>query len=182
MPRILSDRGAMSLTGAMFGGLLLLVAALLFVGIYVALPQNDHFFALITIGILSLLFAVGGYFGQAVTRDPGMVRLTTYGFLGMGFAVLLLTIALAPGNPLTLLLQIVGLVLVLILLAGVAALAYWRAGTLGREAQRQERRQEWASSPPPSALTYAAAQRAPTPPPQAGPAGGTPPARSGGNP
>lgn len=171
------------MSGALFGGLLLAIAALLFIGIYYALPQADHFFALITIGFLSLVFALGGYLGQALTRDPTPTRLATYGFLGMGFAVLLLTIILAPGNPLTVLLQIVGLVLVLLLLAGVAAFAWWRAGTLGREARRVERRQEWASAPAPSAFSYAAAQKAPIPPAQdPPPSGGSPPSRSGGGP
>ena len=169
------------MSGVLFGIVMLAVAALLFVGIYVALPQNDHFFGLVTIGILSLVFAVASYFGSALSREPGMARLATYGFLGMGFAVLLLTISLAPGNPLTLVAQLIGLVFVLLALAAVIGFAWWRAGTQGREAQRVQRRQEWAASPPPSAFDYAAAQKAPTVTPQS-PPGGAPPSRPGGAP
>ncbi|HYK92579.1 MAG TPA: hypothetical protein VEY07_00865, partial [Thermoplasmata archaeon] len=108
MARTLSARGAASMSGAIFGVILLAIAALIFFGIYVALPANQHFFALITIGILSLVFALGGYFSQALTREPSMIRLVTYGFLAMGFAMLVLTLLVAPDNPLTLMLQIMG--------------------------------------------------------------------------
>ncbi len=179
----LSGRGAaLSVSGILLAGLLLLIAALIFVGVYFALPQDDHFFGLITIGILSLVFALGAYLSQSLTRDPSAVRLATFGFLGMGFAVLLLTIVLGPSNPLTFVGQIVGLVLVLLVLVGIVVFARWRASTMGREAVREERRQAWSSAPAPSAFDYAAAQKAAGPPPQAPPSGGSPPSRSGGNP
>jgi O-antigen/teichoic acid export membrane protein len=182
MPRSLRSSAGTAMTGALLGGLLLVVAALLFVGVYLVLPQDDHFYALITIGILSLLFALGSYLGSALTREPGAARLATFGFLGMGFATLLLTLILAPANPLTLIAQLIGLVLVVLVLIAVVAFARWRASSLGREAQRRERRQEWSSAPAPSAFSYAAAQKSEAPPPQAPPSGGGSPTRPGGAP
>jgi len=173
--------GAASISGVLFAVVLLAIAALLFVGVYIALPGNDHFYALIWIGILALIFALGSYLGSAMTQSPSGARLATWGFLGMGFAVLLLTILVGPGNPLSVGWQIVGLVLVLLVLAGVLAFASWRGGELGRERKRVERRQEWASQPPPSAFSYAAAQKAPAPPAPASPPT-TPPSKSGGSP
>ncbi len=178
-----SSRGIGSLSGALIGALLLVVAALLFVAIYYALPGYQHFFALITIGILSLVFALVAYLAESFTREPTPMRLATFGFLGMGFAVLLLTIAFAPGSPLGVVAQLVALVLILLVLVGVLVFARWRATALGAEARREQRRQEWSAQPSvPSAFDYAAAQKAAAPPAQAPPSGGSPPSRSGGSP
>ncbi|MCI4336870.1 MAG: hypothetical protein L3K17_06720 [Thermoplasmata archaeon] len=176
-----SNRGAATLPAVVLGIVLLAVAVLAFLGIYLALPGQGHFYALIWIGVLALVFAAISYVGSALTRDPSAVRLATFGFLGMGFAVLLLTIGVGPDNPLNQLGQIVGLIIVLVLLVGVVFGARWRANELGRENRRSEQRTEWTSTPPKSALDYAAAQTAPAPPAATPPSGSPSPPRSGGS-
>lgn len=161
-----TSRAVASISAVVLGALLLVIAALVFAGVYLALPGTGHFYALIWIGILALVFAVASYFGSSATRDPSAARLATFGFLGMGFADLVLTITVGPDNPLSTTAQIAALIVVLVLLVGVVVMARWRAGELGREQRRDEQRTTWEQSPPKSAFEYAAAQTA-TPPPAA---------------
>lgn len=175
-----SARAVASISAVVLGAILLVIAVLVFAGVYLALPGTGHFYALIWIGILALIFAIGSYIGSSVTRDPSAARLATFGFLGMGFAVLILTITVGPDNPLSTTAQIVSLIVVLLLLVGVVFMARWRANELGREHRRDEQRTVWEQTPPKSAFEYAAAQTA-TPPPATVPPEGrsTPP--SGGH-
>lgn len=174
-----SSRAAATMSAVALGAILLVIAVLVFLGVYLALPGTGHFYALIWIGVLALIFAMASYIGSSLTRDPSAARLATFGFLGMGFAVLILTITVGPDNPLNPTGQIVSLIVVLLLLVGVVFMARWRANELGRENRRTEQRAEWNQSPPKSAFDYAAAQTA-TPPPAAAPPAGGPPSPPGG--
>lgn len=176
-----SQRGVGALSGMLIASLMLAVAVLIFVGIYLGMPQNQHFYALLWIGVLGLVFGFASYFAQAFLRDPAPARFATFGFVGMGFTVLFLTVLIAPGNPFSLGSQLAALVVLILVLIAVVAFAMWRGRELGREARRSERRQEWVASPPPSALDYPAA-RASAAPPAAPPSGGSPPSRPGSTP
>lgn len=176
-----SLRAAASISAVVLGALLVIIAVLVFLGIYLAVPGNGHFYALIWIGILALIFAFASYIGSSLTRDPSAARLATFGFLGMGFAVLILTITVGPDNPLNQTAQVGSLIVVLLLLVGVVIMARWRAGELGRESRRSEQRTEWAQTPPKSAFEYAAAQTATPPPAAPPPSGGPPSPPSGGH-
>jgi len=175
-------RGTAALSGVLLAIILLAIAALLFVLIYLALPGDGHLGALLWIGVLALIFAGGTYLGRALTDDPGPLRLATFGFLGLGFAVLLLSIGVGPDpdGVVSTLARIVGLIIVLLALAGVVAFAMWRSGSGERELQRQEHREAWDRSTPPSAFDYAAAQQvAPPPSPTAAPSPPPPPSTGG---
>lgn len=177
-----SQRGVGTLSGVLIAGLMLAVAVLIFFGIYLSMPQNQHFYALLWIGVLGLVFGFATYFAQAFLRDPAPARFATFGFVGMGFTVLFLTVLIAPGNPFTLGSQLAALVVLILLLIAVVAFAMWRARELGREARRSERRQEWTASPPASALDYPAARAAAAPPAATPTSSGSPPSRPGGTP
>jgi hypothetical protein len=182
-----SFRGAATVSAAALGILLLAIAVLAFVGIYLALPGQGHFYALVWIGILALIMAAASYVGSSLTRDPSAVRLATFGFLGMGFAILLLTIAVGPDNPLlpsgqsTSIGQIAWLIVLLVLLVGVVFGARWRANEMGRQNRRSEQRTEWGQSTPKSAFEYAAAQTTSAPPAASPPAPTSSPPRTGGS-
>ncbi|MGI0072072.1 MAG: hypothetical protein ACRECT_08435 [Thermoplasmata archaeon] len=152
----------------------LVVAALIFYLIYIALPQSQHFYGLVWIGIVALLFATLSYFAESFSRDPSAQRSLAWGFYGMGFAVLFLTIGLAPSYGIALGIWLpVGLLLTAIALGVSIALVIWRIRAVTTTAQRLEVREQWRERPAPSAFTYAAANSpsvpasapAPSPPP-----------------
>jgi hypothetical protein len=136
----------------------LVVAGLLFAGVYLGLPLNGHFYALIAIGILSLVLALGAYLAQAVAPDPMLPRALAWGFAGLGFALLAGTILTNPTGVLTQIWQVVALVLILGFLGLTLVGGYWRYRTTAVDAVRLERREGWRASEPRSALDYAAAQ------------------------
>jgi hypothetical protein len=149
----------MAIGVGLIAGLLVLVAAAVFLGIYLGLPEFDHFYALLLIGILSLILSVGAYFSQALTRDPVVQRGATLGFLGMGFVVLFLTVAFDPaGGTVMFLPRLAGLIVLTLLLVVAIAGILWRARGRMADASRQERRSEWAQKPAASAFDYSAAQ------------------------
>ncbi len=165
-------------SGWLLTGLFLVVAVLLFAAIYLTLPAQSHFWALVAIGILSLFFALGSYLMEAMSRDPTAQRSLAWGFFGMGFAVLLLTFGLGPSYAiLSTVDALVSLTIVVVVLAISVALIAWR-GRAVRAAQNQEvARAAWRQEPAPSALSYATA-RSPSVPssaPPAPPAGNPPP-------
>ena len=135
------------------------VAALLFAAIYLALPEDGHFFSLLGIGILSLVFALGAYLAQAAAPDPGLPRALSWGFAGVGFVLLFGTLLLDAGPVLSFLEELVALIVVLAFLLAAVLGAYWRSRALAATQARLEIRDAWRSQPPRSALEYAAAQR-----------------------
>ena len=168
-------------SGVVLTAIFVVVAALLFYLIYLAFPQNQHFYGLIWIGILALIFAIASYLAESFSRDPTAQRSLAWGFFGMGFAVLFLTIGLAPsyGVPLGTW-QLIGLLLTAIALAVSIALVAWRLRAVQSTAARETVRQEWRERPAPSAFSYAAANGpsvpATAPPPSS--SSPTPPPRS----
>jgi peptidoglycan/LPS O-acetylase OafA/YrhL len=139
-------------------GVFALVAALLFAAIFLSLPGNQHFYALVTIGILSLVFALGAYLSQALAPDPTMPRALSWGFAGLGFALLVGTILTNPANTLNFIAQLVTLIVVLLFVAVTLLGAYWRSRTVESARARLEQRDAWRSQTPRSALDYSAAQ------------------------
>jgi MFS family permease len=172
-----------SLSGLVLGALLLAAAAILFYLVYAAFPAHDHFGGLLGIGILSLVFALGTYFAEALSREPVTQRAISWAFFGLGFAVLFLTIAIGPTyGALTAFWQLLGLLLTIVVLIVAVALISWRTAALRRTAQRMVSRKAWEEEPAPSAFSYATARSPDTPvvpvtPPSAPPAGSAPPMR-----
>jgi hypothetical protein len=153
-----------------------IVAALLFYLIYLAFPSNQHFYGLIWIGIVALVVAAVSYLAESFSRDPTAQRSLAWGFFGMGFAVLFLSLGLAPSYGISLgVWQYVGLLLTAIALGVTIALVGWRMRAVQRTEKREAVREQWRERPAPSAFTYAAANSpsvpatAPPPPSQSPP-------------
>jgi hypothetical protein len=155
--------------------ILLVVGVLLFYGIY--LVVTNHFYALLTIGIVAVVFALVAYLAESISRQPSVQRAAAWGFYGMGFAVLLLTIGLNPGTTLTAGWQITGLIIVLVLLAASIAGVGWRYRSTASEQSRQTERTTWESKSPPSAFSYTTGGPTNPPVPTPPPTGGSPPNR-----
>ena len=160
--------------------LFLIIAGLIFAAIFYTLPFQNHYFALMAIGILALLFSLGSYLAEAASREPTIQRSLAWGFFGMGFAVLIVTIALGPMyGVLTMVGALVGLAVTLAVLFIAVGLMMWRIRAVARTAARETPRQSWRNEPSPSALSYSTATSpsvpAVTPPP---PGDGTPPRSS----
>lgn len=166
------------LAGAVLLLMFLVLAGLVFLGIYLAISTPYHFWALFAIGLVSLVFAVGSYFGQALSRQPFAQRALAYGFAAFGFGLLFLTTLLFPylyGGIISQSLEI-GLLILLIIMAIVPVVgAMTGARNRASETYRQQARAQWRESAPPSAFSYAAAQPPATPPPASN--GPTPPTR-----
>ncbi|MFZ1022513.1 MAG: hypothetical protein WAN87_00045 [Thermoplasmata archaeon] len=155
--------------------ILLVVGILLFYGIY--LVVTSHFYALLTIGILAVVFALVAYLSESISRQPSVQRAAAWGFYGMGFAILLLTIGLNPGATLSTGWQITGLILVLVLLAVSIAGVGWRFRAVATEQGRQAEHSNWQARPPPSAFSYTAGGPTNPPVPAAPPPSGSPPSQ-----
>jgi hypothetical protein len=167
-------------SGVVLTALFLVVAVILFFLVYISLPANQHFDGLLWIGILSLIFAIGCYLAESVSRDPSAQRSLAWAFFGLGFAVLFLTLGLAPSYGVSLgLWQLIGLLLTTIALAVAIGLVAWRIRALQATRVQESVREQWRERPAPSAFSYAAANSpavpataAPPPPP---PSGSSPP-------
>jgi hypothetical protein len=164
----------------LLSGLFLLVAALLFYGIYLAVPQNHEFTALIYIGVLALLFAIACYLLESASRDPSAQRSLAWAFLAMGFATLFLTVGLGPTyNVESFGDFLLGLILLVILLAVTIALIAWRLRAVQQTAHQEVARAAWRHEAPVSAFSYSTANApsVPTsaPPPPTG--SGAPPSQ-----
>ena len=146
-----------------WGGLVLtviflVIAAVLFAAVYLSLPGQQHYWALITIGILSLLFALGSYLLESISREPTAQRSLAWGFFGMGFAVLFLTVGLAPTYGLmTTVLALYSFVFLLVILVIAVALIAWRGRAVRATENQQVARAAWRNEPAPSAFSYATA-------------------------
>ena len=78
--------------GAVLTALFLVIAGLVFAALFVTLPGNQHFYALLAIGIVALFFSLGSYLAEALSRNPTAERSLAWGFFGIGIAVLLLAV------------------------------------------------------------------------------------------
>lgn len=166
-------------SAALIAGLLAVAAALLFYAIYVALPQQHHYWALIAIGILALLFAFGSYLAESLSRAPVAQRSFAWGFFAMGFAVLIVSIALGTTySVLTLFGELIALVVVILALVVAVALIAWRTRALQATQERLRKREAWQNAPTTSALDYAAAHTPSVPQVPTAPAPNSPPPRS----
>jgi len=165
--------------GMLLTALFLILAAVVFLFLYYLFPQNQHYTALIAIGIVALFFALGSYLAEALSRNPSAQRSLAWGFFGMGFAVLFLTVGLGPYyiSSISTLDQLEGLIVLMVVLIVTVALIVWRGRAVRATENQQVSRQSWRAETAPSAFSYAAANSpsVPTtaPPPSSPPA--TPP-------
>jgi MFS family permease len=163
-------------SGAVLTALFVVIAILVFAALYVTLPGSQHFYALLAIGIVALLFALGSYLAESLSRQPTAQRSLAWGFFGMGFAVLFLTVGLGPYyNVLSAVWQLWGLVILVVALFVTVALIAWRGRAVRATANQQVPREAWRNEPAPSAFSYAAAQSPSVPTTIPPPAGGSPP-------
>ncbi len=162
--------------------LFLVTAVILFLLVYYALPGNQHFFALVVIGILALCLSLGCYMAESFSRDPTAQRSLAWGFFGMGFAVLFLTIGLGPTyGVLSTTWMLVGLLFTMIALVVTVALIGWRGRAVRATENQQVARQAWRQESAPSAFSYAAANSPSVPataPPPTPSSPASPPPRS----
>lgn len=168
---------AARVSGPIVAALLIVAAALAFVGIYYALNPTDPLWARLAIGILAVALAAASYLAISLSKGEAPIqRYTAWGFFAFGFAVLLVTLAL-PSSAYTLqpVWRYVGLTLVVIALAGAVAGIGWRSRGSVEPPAREAARAEWRSRPPVSAFDYATARSpdapstSPPPPPSRGP-------------
>lgn len=151
-------------SGLVLTVLFLVIAAVLFTAIYLSLPGQQHYWALITIGILSLIFALASYLLESASREPTAQRSLAWGFFGMGFAVLFLTVGLAPTYGLmTAALALYSFVVILAVLLVTVALIAWRGRAVRATENQQVSRASWRNEPAPSAFSYATANSPSTP-------------------
>ena len=148
----------------------LIIAGLVFATLYYALPASNHWYALIGIGVLAIVFSLGSYLAEAASREPTIQRSLAWGFFGMGFAVLLITIGIGPMyGVLTTVVTLIALAFTFAALFVTVGLMMWRVRAVHRTAMREAPREAWRQEPTPSALSYSTATSpsvpAVTPPP-----------------
>ncbi len=144
--------------GGIIGAIILAVAALiLFLAIYFALPQDNHYLALSTIGSVSLVFALVSYFGRAFTLAGALLQNMSWGFAGLGFALIVGSLLLG-GSFIGLVLELVYLFFTVILIGAWAFLVVWRRGTQQTSQRLEAHRQGWRASTPASAFDYTTAR------------------------
>ncbi len=156
-------------TGGIVASIALAAASvLLFVLIWYALPQYSHYLALATIGIVSLVFALITSVGRAFTRAASALKALSWGYAGLGFALLVGSLVLAGSMSIIgVVLELTGLVIVVVLIGIVAGLAAWGAGSARMAQQRELRREAWRASTPRSAFDYTTARpNVPASPPE----------------
>jgi len=145
-------------SGWLLTGLFLIAAVLLFLLVYEALPWNQHFDALVVIGVLALFLALGSYLAESFSREPTAQRSLAWGFFGMGFAVLFLTVGLGPTyGVLTVVGQLFGLLIIVVVLIITVVLIAWRGRAQRATENQQVARAAWRNETPPNAFSYAAA-------------------------
>jgi peptidoglycan/LPS O-acetylase OafA/YrhL len=164
-------------SGALLTALFLVLAAVIFLLIYYTFTANQHYTALLLIGVVSLIFALGCYLAESLSRDPSYQRSLAWGFFGMGFAVLFLTVGLGQyylgSSVVSTTDQLTGLAILLVVLIVSVALIAWRVRAVRATQNQQIPRAAWRNEAAPSAFSYAAANSpsVPTtaPPPPASP-------------
>ncbi|MGI0133197.1 MAG: hypothetical protein ACREDK_08980 [Thermoplasmata archaeon] len=166
-----SVRRATGIGAILLATVLLAVAALVFAGIY--LVTADHYGALLGIGAIALVLGLVTYLLQSLSSDPVIQRALGWGFGGMGFTLLFLTVLIDPAINVTG--RIGGLIVLLLLLAGAIAGVAWRMRSHTQDAARHAHRAEWDQQPAPNAFDYPTATHAVVPPPTASPSPASPP-------
>ncbi len=157
-------------------GLFLVAAVILFLLVYEALPANQHFDALIVIGVLALFLALGSYLAESFSREPTAQRSLAWGFFGMGFAVLFLTVGLGPTyGVLNVTGQLFGLLILVVALIVAVVFIGWRGRALRATENEEVSRAAWRQETPPNAFTYAAANSPSVPTTAPPPASNDPP-------
>jgi len=172
-PKPVADRWSAGLLGGLFVAATVILD-LLFYDIFTA---DQHFFALLWIGVFALFFSLGCYLAESFSRRPVVQRALAWGYFGMGFAVLFLAVALAPSYAaVTQVLQLFGLLLLVIALIVAVALIAWRGRALRATANREVPKAAWRVEPATSAFSYSTANAPsvpeaspPTPPPPRSP-------------
>jgi hypothetical protein len=155
-------------------------SVLIFVAIWFALPQDSHYLALFTIGVISLFFALGATIGRAFTRAGAALKALSWGYAGLGFALLVGSLVLAGSMSIIgIVLELVGLVIVVVLLAITVGLAVWGANSARMTQQREMHREAWRASSPRSAFDYTTARPNVPPTPGATPEDSPPAAPPG---
>ncbi|MGA3021700.1 MAG: hypothetical protein ABSE66_02695 [Thermoplasmata archaeon] len=166
-------------SGPLLTALFLVLAVVIFLLLYEVFQANQHFTALLLIGIVSLILALGCYLAESLSRDPSYQRSLAWGFFGMGFAVLFLTVGLGQyylgSSVISTNDQLVGLAILLIVLIVTVALIGWRVRAVRATENLQVPRTEWRNETAPSAFSYAAAN-SPSVPTAASPPASPPPA------
>jgi hypothetical protein len=171
-----------SVSAWVLAGLFVLVAALIFFGVYLVLPGQHHFWALITIGIVSLVFALFSYVARALSRQGSIQQGFAWGFAAFGLAVMFLSVIGFPylypnSSPLSQLGEVVALILLILVVIIVVVATRWRGQGEQSVARREGARAAWRGQSPPSAFSYATAQvpgeappsESPSHPPSGGP-------------
>ena len=144
------------IAAALLGAVVLAVLVLLFVILYLAIPDRSD--ALLDMGVLALLLGLVSYFAQSLSREPTVQRAVAWGLGAMGFAMLFLTIWVVPPSGISSMAQLVATLFLAIILAITLSLGYWRIQSVARTHAREERRADWDRSTPPSAFDYATAK------------------------
>jgi MFS family permease len=147
-------------SGAIVGTIALAAASVLvFVLIWFAVIGYHHDLALATIGIVSLVFALVSSISRAFTRGGAALKSLSWGYAGLGFALLIGSLVLAGSmSVIGVTLELVGLVIVVVMIGIVAMLAVWGAGSARMTQQREMRRAAWQASNPRSAFDYTTAR------------------------
>lgn len=163
-------------SGALLTALFLVLAVVIFLLLYYTFTADQHYTALLLIGVVSLIFALGCYLAESLSRNPSYQRSLAWGFFGMGFAVLFLTVGLGPYyiSSISTTDQLTGLAILLVVLIITVALIAWRIRAVRTTQNQQIPRASWRSEAAPSAFSYAAA-KSPSVPSTAPPPPATPP-------
>lgn len=154
-----AETGA-KLSGIAIAGVLILIVVLVGIAIYVSFPvTNNHFTALVAIGVLGLVVSVLAVLVAPGARDPAIPRAASAGSFWFGVAVLLGAGLVAPDGAfggaacsgsgvgacgITFgSVRIVYLIIVLFLV--VAGLLYmrWQLGGRARDVRREASRDAW---------------------------------------
>ena len=144
--------------------------------IYLLFPANQHYGALLTIGVLSIVFAVASYLAESFSREPTAQRSLAWGFFGMGFTVLYLSVGLATVysvSGVTALDALLGIIVITIFLAIAVIGIVWRMRAVRATQNQMVARASWKQEPAPSAFSYGAAN-SPSVPTVAPPPGSPP--------
>jgi peptidoglycan/LPS O-acetylase OafA/YrhL len=167
-------------SGAVLTALFLVLAVIVFLLCYYAFPNDQHYSALLLIGVISLIFALGCYLAESLSRNPSYQRSLAWGFFGMGFTVLFLTVGLGPyyGVGFSTVVELAALLILVVVLIVAVALIAWRGRAVRATENQQIPRAAWRNEPAPSAFDYATANspsvpktsQIPTAPPSSPPA------------
>jgi hypothetical protein len=151
------------------GAIFLVVAVAVFILIYLAVPgpAGTHYNALLTIGIVAVIFGLAAYLSASFSRRPIVQRAAAWGFFAMGYATLLLTVGFVPNPTIGVTDRLTGFIIIMVFLGFTVLGIYWRSRSLVSQSRLQAGRREWESRPAPSAFNYSTAQQSTAAPPPA---------------